>query len=138
MKIDSLEPVSKRKKGRTYYNGVRSELHEKSTFRHLNKYGYNIEVVVPSQTPNSRNPDALINGVLWEAKAPITDNEKTLKKRFHHASQQSTQGHIIVDLRQAKRPANSEKIIIKLFEGNKKFREMILIKNDGDVLVFKK
>ena len=138
MKIDRLEPVSKERKGRTCYNGIRHESHEKSTFRHLNKYGYNIETVIPSQTPNSRNPDALINGVLWEAKAPITDNKKTLKKRFHRASQQSTQGHIIIDLRLAKRPDNTERIITKLFEGNKKLRKMILIKKDGSVWVVRK
>ena len=139
MKITKLERVPKDKIGRTVDNGVKSEDHEDSTAAYLNQFGFDIERVVPSQTPQSNNPDYFMDGSLWETKSPTTDNENTLKNRFRKATKQSGHGKIIIDLRRVKKNyETAERLVVQFFENNGRLRRMILIRKNGEVFDYRK
>lgn len=135
MKIVELKKAKKEKVGHINLNGVKPEPQERRTIRLLSQYGFNIEVIRPTNTPKTNNPDILMLGTIWEMKAPTSFNENTLKLRMKKAAKQA--GHIVFDLRSVKK--NSEKVekyINGLFIGNSKMRRMILIKKDGRAVDF--
>ena len=54
--------------------------HEKKTIRCLSKYGFDVETIIPSNIPGSRNPDILMLGTFWEMKSlQITDGETMIE-----------------------------------------------------------
>lgn len=137
MKITELKPVPKNRQGQFLKNGVKLEPHEEETAKFLTLYGFTVDVIKPVNTPKVHNPDFLINGAIWEVKAPISSNKKTIKKRIHEASEQAT--HIIIDLRRLKKNSDEvEKSIIIRFNNNSNLRRMILIKKSGAVFEYKK
>lgn len=140
MKIVELTKVSKNRIGRTVANGVVSERHEDKTTSYLNLFGFDIEKIIPSHTPKSSNPDIFMQGSIWEIKSPTSSNPVTLKNRFRKASAQASQsGKIIFDLRGARKNYyETERLVIKMFEGNRKLRRMILITLDGKVFDYRK
>ncbi len=137
MKIKELQLVPKTKIGKYHKNGTKPEPHEEDTARLLTSYGFNIEMIKPTNTPRTKNPDFLINGSIWETKSPTTSNLKTIKKRMHEASEQAR--YIIVDLRRVKNNYNKvEKDIIKRFCNKSSFRTMILVTRDGKAFEYRK
>lgn len=139
MKTRELQPVKPDKIGHLnksrYYDNL--EPHEKRTVKLLLKYGFNVEVLAPSGTPKTNNPDIALNGVIWEMKAPTTANENTLTRRMRKASKQANR--VIVDLRgTGKNFAKTKTIIIKLFGELSGLRRMLLIETDGKTLDFSK
>lgn len=137
MKIVKLNKVKKEKIGHVNLNGIELEPQERKTIRLLKKYGFNIEIIRPTNTPKTKNPDLLMLGTIWEMKAPTSFNENTLKIRMKKASKQAS--HVIFDLRNIKKEYTKvEKCIIDLFAGNSRMRRMILIKKNGEAVdIFK-
>lgn len=118
-------------------NGVRLEPHEENTAKFLVLYGFNIEAIRPMNTPKLNNPDILMNGTIWEMKAPIKYNENTLKIRMKKASKQAKR--IVFDFRNMKRDyEEAQAFVIKLFIGNREMRRMIIVTKDKKVLDFYK
>ena len=137
MKIIELKKVPKNKIGKLHKNGTELKPHEEYTANLLKLYGFTIEVIRPTNTPKSKNPDFLIGGAIWETKSPTTSNRKTIRKRMHEASEQANR--LIVDLRRVKNDyPKVEKEIIGRFCNKNTFRKMILIKNDGSVWEYRK
>ena len=80
MNIRELHKVPKNKIGRINYNGIGLESHEYDTILLLALYGFDIELITPSNTLGNANPDILMLGTSWEIKSPETSNLKTIKK----------------------------------------------------------
>ena len=121
-----LTKVSSEKFGRILLNNAFLESHEYRTILFLAEYGFDIEVLCPSGTPKSNNPDIYMLGTIWEIKALFRYNQNTMKRRFKKASHQSD--HIIVDLRNIKNDSiEAAKYAKQLFEGSRTLKRMILI-----------
>lgn len=129
--------VSKDKRGHYCKNGIGLESAEENTIRYLCQFGFSIDCIKPLNIKRIKNPDVLLNGVVWEIKTPISDNKNTIKNRFRTASKQSTRA--VFDLRNIKQ--NSEKVekqIIGLFGGDGNLRKIIIVRKDGVVLEYSK
>ena len=129
--------VPKSKRGKFLENSVKIELHEKNAAMFLTLFGFNIEVVQPVNTPGMRNPDFLIDGVLWEMKSFKTCNLKTIKKQMYRASLQAT--HIIIDLREVKKEYEKvEREVTRRFCNRTSFKRMIMITREGQAFDYRK
>ena len=122
------------RKGNVKYNGEEPLPHEKRTIRYLSKYGFDIETIIPSNIPGSRNPDILMMGTFWEMKGPISINENTIKNRFKKAKKQAD-GRAIFDLRNISSGAMAaESTIINLFITTRGMHRIIIIEKNGKVI----
>ena len=137
MRIIELYQVPKNRRGSFHNNGVRLEPHEERTAKFLVLYGFSIEVIRPMNTPKMNNPDILMDGTIWEMKAPMGYNENTLKVRMKKASKQAKR--IIFDFRNMKKDyKEAQAFVVKLFIGNREMRRMIILTKDKKVLDFYK
>ena len=133
MKITEVYPSAECKIGRVKRNSVITEPREDSTILYLTQFGFDVEIIKPTNTKKVDNPDVLIMGTVWEIKGPKSSNEATIKNRFRKASKQATK--IIFDLRGVKYGSDKvEKQIINLFSGNGRVRRMMIIRKDGTLL----
>lgn len=116
--------------GRVIIRNNNLENHEKETIYHLASFGYDIEVLAPSNMPGTNNPDLLMMGTFWEMKAPEKNNIVTLETKFRKAVKQSG-GKAIFDLRFVENGASEvEKNILALFEKTRGMRRVIIIKKE--------
>lgn len=136
MRIVEMKLVPKNKRGIFHKNSIKLEHYEEKTARLLTFYGFNVEVIRPTNTPKMNNPDILMTGTMWEIKTPINYNKNTLKNRMKKASKQANQ--VIFDLRNVKNHEKAQKYIIELFRGNRRIRRMIIITKDKKVLDLRK
>ena len=133
MKIRKLDFVARNKVGRINKNGFKPEKNELATIKYLAKYGFDIELIKPTNIKKAKNPDILIMGSIWEIKTPISDNKNTIKIRFREASKQANK--VIFDLRMIRKNTDRvENYLMKLFESGGNIRRMIMIKANGDVI----
>ena len=134
-KITELKPVSGDKYGRVIINH-KLEPHEQETIFYLSSFGFDIDVIVPSNMPGTNNPDLLMMGTFWEMKASFSKNRKTLEAKFHKAVKQS-EGKVVFDLRGIRNPRDAqeaEKKIMMLFRVTRGMRRIILIRKGGQTL----
>ena len=137
LKITELRKVPKDKIGYLNTNNVILQPNEKTTFKYLTLFGLNIEIIQPTLTENAKNPDALIFGIIWEAKTPTRYNPNTIKQRFRTASKQAA--NVIFDFRLIKQNSDdAEKCIIAMFEEGRRVRRLIVIEKSGKVLDIRK
>jgi len=115
-------------------NGKKPEPHEEETIKCLSEFGFDVETIIPSNVPGSRNPDILMMGTFWEMKGPRTTDNETIATRFRRAVKQSG-GKGIFDLRFIKAEsdvAEVEKTIMNLFMSTRGMRRIMIIKRDTD------
>ncbi len=137
MKIVELKPVSKNKIGRVNLNGAHLEAHEYETILFLNLFGFDIDVILPTNTPKSHNPDLQINGAFWESKSPEGESKYNIQRKIHEASHQADR--LVLDLRRSK--ISSEKAYaeaIKRFGDSKRIKHMLLVTKDKRLLDIRK
>ena len=131
MKKVELIPVEKTKVGRIIKNEVILQPHEYETVFHLASYGFDIELVRPSNIPHSNNPDLEMMGTYWEMKGPKSPDEDTIATKFRKAVRQSG-GRAIYDLRRMRGDVDRiEEYIMKLFKETRGMRRIILIEKSG-------
>ena len=136
IKIFEITVLNQTLIGNVKINGKEPEPHERKTINFLASLGYDVETIIPSNTPGSRNPDILMLGTFWEMKGPITANERKIIKRFRKAIKQA-EGKSIFDLRNIRKNTDrdlAEKIIIRLFAEMGDMRRVIIIKDDRNGL----
>lgn len=134
VRIVELRRPSNSKRGRIKYNGKEPLPHEKRTIKCLASYGFDIETIIPSNVPGSKNPDILMMGTFWEMKGPISHNKNTIKNRFKKAIKQAD-GKAVFDLRNVKYDANAvEKTIMDLFVTTIGMRRILIIKKSNKIL----
>ncbi|MBR2586830.1 hypothetical protein IKE71_00430 [Candidatus Saccharibacteria bacterium] len=131
MKIIEREPVSASKRGKAVFNNQDLEPHERETVFCLNSFGFDVETIIPSSVPGSRNHDLLMLGTTWEMKGPKTPNRAKIQTKFRKAVKQSG-GRAVFDLRNMRETdrAEAEETIMKLFKTTREMRRIIIIRND--------
>lgn len=132
-KVTELRLVSKAKLGRVDTRGVRLEAHEYDTIYFLARYGFDIEVIKPTNCPKTKSPDFLIDGSIWEAKSPEGAGASTIGRQFHKASKQASK--MVLDLRRIRLPAaKTEADAIRRFAKSTSIKRLLLITKDGRLL----
>lgn len=133
LKITELNLVDRAKLGRVDTRGVHLEAHEYDTIYYLARYGFNVEVIRPTNCPKTKNPDFLIGGSIWEAKSPEGSGSSTIARQFHKAGKQADK--IVLDLRRIKLPAaRAEAEAISRFSKSCSIKRLLLITKDGRLL----
>lgn len=138
MKVIKRHKVSKSKYGKIIFGNRDLEPHEEATVFCLSSFGLDIETLIPSNIPKSKNPDLLMLGTVWEMKGPKSYNEKTIRKRFRKAKKQAG-GRAVFDLRNVISNVDSvEKYIIKLFTEEHEMYRIMIIEDDSSLIdIFK-
>lgn len=130
-----LKPT--KKIGKISRNDVGLETNAEETIKFLAKFGFNIERLKKNHIPKSHSADIVMLGTIWEMKGPESINKKTLKKRIHKASLQST--HIIFDLRRIVKDSDRvERDIVEKFKDKSTLRRLIIIRKTGEALDIQK
>ena len=80
--------------------------HELATARAIADYGYDVEFVPRVKGNRAKSADFVADGVLWEVKAPTSDNLRVIQKRLREATHQSRD--IIFDSRRMKCLSNQQ------------------------------
>ena len=134
IKIEILHPVHKNKYGKLVITRFDLESHEKETLFRLVSYGFDIETVIPSHIPHTKNPDLVMLGTFWEMKCPVSVNEKTISTMFRKAVKQSG-GRIIFDLNRIHNDASKvEDYIIELFKTTHNMYRVMIIRKANEIL----
>ena len=134
MKITERKPVRLNKRGKIIFANSLLEKTEIETIKTLASFGFDIETVIPTDIPKSKNPDILLDGTIWEIKNLTSTNSKTIKNKFRKAAKQSG-GKAIFDLRNNKMgSAEIKKEIMKLFGQKGSMKRIIIIENDETML----
>ena len=135
MKITERTPVPRKEYGKILFKNHNLEQHEISTVFCLASFGFDIELLPPTDIPNSNNPDLLLHGTFWEMKRPKKFNKSTLKYRFQKAKRQS-RGKAIFDLRSLheKEINSAADYIIELFRTTRGMNHIMIILGDNKLL----
>ena len=110
---------------------------EFETAKYFASLGKNVVFILPSHIPNQYSPDIRMDGVEWEIKCPIGKSKRTLENNMRKALKQSQ--NIIFDLRHLKLSEKSS--ITQLeneFNNRKRIKKLLIIKKDGELLVYKR
>lgn len=123
--------------GRIVMNGVTLEPHEYETVLFLAGLGKDIELIPRSRTPNMKNPDFFMDGLVWEAKSPLVNEKRALERLFYRASMQS--GNLIFDLRRLRGQGDiAIRVIDACFKNTRRVRNMYIITISGDLRKYRK
>ncbi|MBR5418825.1 hypothetical protein IK110_01065 [Candidatus Saccharibacteria bacterium] len=107
--------------------------HERSAAFLLREKGFDIEVLIPSNTPRNKNADFLINGRIWELKSPQKNRRETIERCFKKASKQSE--NLLIDLHGLpKTDETTLKIIESRFRYSRSIKRLIVLTKDGELL----
>ncbi|MBQ3835442.1 MAG: hypothetical protein II816_08025 [Elusimicrobia bacterium] len=113
--------------------GAHPEEHEKEIAKILNKYGKDVEFLIPVETKYAKTPDVKMDGQLWEIKSPEGNSNRTIENNLRCALKQST--NIIIDLRRIKvDETKAISQIKKQFVFSKSIRKIVIIKKNSKVL----
>ena len=129
--------MKKNDKGKIIPNGVSLEKHENETVVFFTNLGYDIELIPPSNSPKTRTPDFLMDGVAWEMKCPQGRSKTSLENIIKKASRQSE--NIIIDLSHSKMEEKAAlKEIERRFTQISACRKLKIITKKHELLEFKK
>ena len=130
-KMVERRPAPKGKYGTKKKTRHDLESHEERTINRLVSFGFDVETVIPSNIPKSKNPDILMMGTTWEMKSPQTINQDTIRAKFRKAVRQAN-GKSIIDLCRIKGSTKViEEYILELFLTTRGIHHMMIIKKDG-------
>lgn len=113
--------------------GAHPEEHEKEIAKILNKYGKNVEFLIPVEAKYAKTPDITMDGMFWEIKAPNGSSNRTIENNLRCALKQSK--NIIIDLRRIK--IDETKAINQIkekFIKVKTIKKIIIIKKNSKIL----
>ena len=124
-------------KGKLTQNGVHLLDHEWSTVKYFLGLGKDIELLPKSEIKDYHQGDFMMDGIAWEAKAPIGKGKYTVQNKIQEAVLQSC--NIVIDLRRSKMiEEKAVKAYEREFHNSKGLRRMKIIKKDGKLLDFRK
>ena len=123
------------KQGKLTAHGVRLEPHELETVVFFLNLGKDIELIKPSNTPNVKNADYFMDGLIWEAKSPRGASKYLVRDTLLRALKQSE--HIIVDLRRTKQhPTRCLRELEKYFQVYQRVKNLKVITRDGRLIEY--
>lgn len=106
--------------------GVIPEKHELGTASYFAALGKDVEFLSPSRTKGLKNPDILMDGILWEMKCPIGNGKRTLLTCLQRASKQSN--NIIIDLRHTSLKTDyCHSVLLREFNLRSSVKRLVLI-----------
>ena len=131
--IDDLSRVGKV----TIDPGLNVWPHELRTAQALAAAGYAVRFVPRSEGEYVRTPDVLIEGELWEMKAPKSDKVAMIRKNLRRAMHQSL--NVVFDSRRMKRLPNAviERAIRVRASEMRSLEHLFYIRRSGEVLRLK-
>ena len=98
---------------------------------------FSVELLPKSEIKDYHQGDIIMDGIAWEAKAPVGKGKYTVQNKIQEAVQQSS--NVIIDLRRSKMPEDrAVKAYEREFRNSKGLRRMKIIKKDGELLDFRK
>ena len=116
-------------------NGVHLQPHEYQTVKLLLANGYDVELLPPSAIKGLPTPDIIIDGRLWEMKAPLGSSRNTIKHTFQHGKRQAE--NLVIDLRRCKLdPDKALQEIRQNFKLSKRIKRLKVITKDSSILDF--
>ncbi len=125
------------KKGKLTSNGVHLQPHEYHTIRVLLEKGHNVELMVPSMIKYQKMPDVLMDGVLWEIKAPEGAGKNTIKHNFQSAVKQCE--NVLIDLfRCGIDEISSLKELAACYNSSKRIRRLRVITKSETIIDIRK
>lgn len=126
------------KTGKIIPNGVKLEAHEYNTVLFFTTLGKDVELISPSCTPNVRNADFFMDGLVWESKCPAGDNTRmTIDRILHKAARQSE--NIVIDLRRTRLPDQQSLLCIeKRLKLSRRIRRILVITKQERLVDFRK
>ena len=121
--------------GKLIFSNHNLEPRETRTLFKLVSFGFDVETIIPSNIPKSRNPDLLMLGTFWEMKGPKTTNRKTVTAKFRKAVRQAN-GKAIFDLREINESQRQsfKDYIVSLLKETRGMRRVMIIMNENELL----
>ena len=117
-------------------SGVRIADHELTTARRLAAYGADVQFRIPVYGYKLTNPDAFVDGELWEFKSPTGSSVKnTISDQFKRAGRQADS--LVLDL--ARCGLDEDEAIqqaIRRFLGPTRIRQLIILDRSGTVAYY--
>lgn len=120
----------------TVPSGVNLEPHEIDVADVLARHGHAVIFKKIDNTPGAKNPDAYVDGEVFEFKSPKGSSEKnTISDQFKRGRRQSSR--LVLDLRRCGLDDNlAVSQIERRFFGQVRISKMIVIDHGGNVLVY--
>lgn len=118
--------------------GVNVWPHEQTTAEALVAVGYTVEFVRRSEEKRSTSADVLINGEVWEMKAPTSDSAAAIEKNVRKALHQSK--WVIFDSRRMGRAVSDitvERELRKCAASLHSLRRLLFVNRAGEVVDIK-
>ena len=119
--------------GKIIPNGVVLKEHEMLTVVLLTSHGYDVELIPKSNQEGIHTPDIVLEGLMWEIKAPKGEGKSLMKNTIQKACKQSC--NVIIDLRRVKR--YQEKCINELkreINHSKTLKKLKIITKSGEII----
>ena len=114
--------------------GAHPEKHEIEIANILNKYGKNVEFLIPLDIKSTRTPDIKMDGILWEIKSPKGSSSRTIENNLRCALRQSK--NIIIDLRRIKiDETKALSHIRKQFNHSKSIKNILIIRKNSKIFL---
>ncbi|RLP68361.1 hypothetical protein D9V30_10250 [Mycetocola reblochoni] len=111
-------------------DGAVVEGHERATADVLARYGHDVEFRPLSFEPGVKNPDVLMDGEIWEFKAPLGSGKNTIAHQFSRAGRQSSR--LVLDMSRSPIPdADALAEATRRLRSGPKVTELIFIGKDG-------
>ncbi|UOQ58105.1 hypothetical protein MUN78_04465 [Leucobacter allii] len=106
--------------------------HELSTAARMQELGYNVSFRPLAHGHNVKNPDVVMDGVIWEFKAPLGGGKNTVDHQMARARKQSNR--LVLDLRRSTLDdAHSIEQVRRRLSSERKLTHVIVIGHDGSV-----
>ena len=131
--------VSKKEKGEVIIpHDVNVQPHEMRTAQSLAAHGYTVRFIRKSEKFRERSADVLIDGVMWEMKAPKSSRLYKVQENLRRALHQSR--YVVFDSRRMKRipDAAIERELRKWGKEMKELRGLLFVNRHGQVITIKK
>lgn len=127
----------RRRQGKFTPNGVLIEKHEYQTVLFLLDYGFDVELIRPTNIPKMHSADLWMLGKAWEMKGPEGKSLDTIEHAFKRAGRQSE--NIIIDLRRMKIETRFLlRFAKKLMRDSKRIKILWIITKEGKLLDIKR
>lgn len=108
--------------------------HELRTATQLMRRGYKVEFIVPEKVYYRKSPDILLNGVIYEMKAPIGGQRSTIEQNLKRALRQADR--IVFDSHRMKTLPDDiiEVELTKHFKRSSKIKSLLFVRRDGSIV----
>jgi hypothetical protein len=112
---------------------LRLEAHEIATAQRLSRVGLNVDFKELDHSEGAKNPDAVINGEIWEFKSPRGSGKTNISQQFKNARHQGSH-RLVID--SARSPLDEDEVRMEMrrrLAGSEWFSEIMHVSKSGNV-----